>query len=302
MTKCPVHYRLLSILLLVLVLFAGCRPAKSSRPNILLIMTDQQPVSCVGAYGNSQIKTPYLDQLAEEGHLMRNFYIAAFPCSPSRASLLSGRYLHHHNVSTNNVRMDPSIPVMGQILGAAGYRTGYFGKAHLGGSMYVGRTGGDGIDYLHTPGETPDPVGDAIRDYWYHERIETDSGWSSQRHEGGPGEDQAQLGFDQWKGGWKHYKDWLIQHGQEAFARVAGNHDDFQSAPEGEHMFSQLGPEYHMAHFFTDQTEAFIQENSKKPLGSSLVLFWTSPPGSTTEAMGHSFFVGRNKSSSQFSR
>ena len=251
-----------------------CSSPENTSPNILLIMTDQQPVSCVGAYGHTGIKTPNLDLLAQTGHLFENFYIAAFPCSPSRASILSGRYLHHHNVFTNNVMFDADIPSLGQMLTEAGYRTGYFGKAHLGGSMYVGRTGGDGIDYMHEPGGALDPVGDAIGPYWHHQRIESDSGWIPQKVDDGPGEDQPQLGFTTWRGGWKHYKDWLLNSGQDSFAFWAGNHDDVQSAPEGSHMYSRLGEAFHMANYFTNETEKFIDANSDhKPWAAVLSYF-----------------------------
>lgn len=244
------------------------------KPNILVIMTDQQPVSCVGAYGNSIIRTPHLDMLADSGHLFENFYIAAFPCSPSRASLLTGRFLHHHNVFTNNVRLDPRIPTLGSILSSKGYLTGYFGKAHLGGSMYVGRTGGDGIDYLHEAGGPLDPVGDDIGPYWHYNRVQSDSGWIPQSADGGPGEDEAQVGFEVWQGGWKNYKNWLLKNGQDSFAYWAGNHDDLQSAPEGTHMYSRLGEEYHMANFFTSETEKFIRsDKSGKPWAAVLSYF-----------------------------
>lgn len=244
--------------LVLMIMMTACE-VRSRKPNVLIIMTDQQPVSCVGAYDNPSIRTPNLDLLAASGHLFENFYIAAFPCSPSRASLLTGRYLHHHNVSTNNIRLDHRIPTLGTILTSEGYRTGYFGKAHLGGSMYVGRTGGDGIDYMHEPGGVLDPVGADIGPYWHHQRVESDSGWMPQRTDGGPGEDESQLGFTEWHGGWKQYKNWLLENGQDSFAYLAGNHDDIQSAPEGEHMYSRLGEKFHMANFFTTQAEKFVR-------------------------------------------
>ena len=91
--------------------------------------------------------------------------------------MLTGRYLHNHNVFTNYVLLDPTIPSLGTILSQADYHTGYFGKAHLSGSMYAGRTGGDGTDYMHDTGPL-DPVGEAIKDYWHYQRVETDSGWT----------------------------------------------------------------------------------------------------------------------------
>ena len=80
------------------------------RPNVLLIMTDQQPVSTIGCYGNSVVKTPAQDRLAREGMRFDNFYIAAFPCTPSRATYLTGRYTHNHGVVANNVELDDALP------------------------------------------------------------------------------------------------------------------------------------------------------------------------------------------------
>jgi len=250
---------------------------EKTRPNVLLIMTDQHPTSCVGGYGNTKIRTPNLDDLAESGHLLQNFYIAAFACSPSRASFLSGRFLHNHNVFTNNVRMDTSIPTLGTILSNVNYRTGYFGKAHLGGYMYVGRRGGDGVDYMHGPTDAKDPVGDSIKGYWHYERKETAGGWMPHRLAGGPGEDTSQLGFETWIGGWRHYKDWLLEHGQNEFAATAGNHDALQSAPEGEHMYSLLGEDYHMATYFTDEVEQFINSSKDGSQPWAAVLSYFGP-------------------------
>ena len=115
------------------------------------------------------------------------------------ANLFCTGYHFESNVFTNNVKLDPKIPTLGSILSSEGYLTGYFGKAHLGGSMYVGRTGGDGIDYLHEAGGALDPVGDEIGPYWHYNRVQSDSGWIPQRADGGPGEDEAQLGFEVWQ-------------------------------------------------------------------------------------------------------
>ncbi len=248
----------------------------TANTNLLFIVTDQHPLSCVGAYGNSNIKTPYLDELAQEGFLLENYYIAAFACSPSRASLLTGRYLHNHNVYTNNVMLDPTLPTLGTLLSQAGFHTGYFGKAHLAGSMYVGRTDGDGIDYMHESGPQ-DPVGEEIKDYWHYQRVAGDSGWIAKKVPSGLGEDFPQLGFKDWAGGWRQYKDWLISHGQQEFARMAGNHDALQSAPEGQHMYSKLGEKYHMAAFFREQTQRFINEHQQNNQPWAAVISFFGP-------------------------
>ncbi|NND05862.1 MAG: sulfatase-like hydrolase/transferase [Saprospiraceae bacterium] len=267
---------LVLVSLVIAIMAIGCtEEQQAEKPNILLIITDQHPLSCVGAYGNPVIQTPNLDKLAASGHLLENFYIAAFACSPSRASILTGRYLHHHNVFSNNVLLDPSIPVMGNILKDEGYETGYFGKAHLSGNMYVGRSVYAGTDYMHPPGSPKDAIGDDIKDYWYFERRETAKGWIPEKLSGGLGEDSSQMGFDVWQGGWRQYKDWLIENGRTDFAYYAGNHDVIQSAEEGNHMYSLLGEDLHMATFFTDETTGFIRRNTEanKPWAAVLSYF-----------------------------
>ena len=114
----------------------------SAKPfNLLFIMTDQQPVNTLGCYGNTLNPTPNLDQLAKSGTRLNNFYIGAFPCSPSRASILTGCYPQKHGVFTNNLILEDSIPSLGFILRSAGYQTAYFGKSHLKGYMYRGEPG-----------------------------------------------------------------------------------------------------------------------------------------------------------------
>ncbi len=272
--RTPVSFLTLIIFAALISLYSCQKEKAINKTNLLFIVTDQHPLSCVGAYGNNIIKTPNIDELAEAGFLLQNYYIAAFACSPSRASLLTGRYLHNHNVFTNNVLLDPTIPSLGAILSQADYHTGYFGKAHLSGSMYVGRESGDGTDYMHDS-EPLDPVGDEIKDYWHYERIESDSGWVTHRVESGLGEDFPQLGFQEWAGGWRHYKDWLLNHGQREFAQMAGNHDALQSAPEGQHMYSKLGEQYHMATFFTEKTQDFVRkyQNNNQPWAAVLSFF-----------------------------
>src|SRR6186997_2609325 len=81
------------IAILVTVLWAAVQAAaaQTSRPNILLIVTDDVGYGDIGSYGAPDVKTPNLDRLAREGTRFSDFY-AAPTCSPTRASLISGRY------------------------------------------------------------------------------------------------------------------------------------------------------------------------------------------------------------------
>jgi len=106
---------------------------QASRPNILWIMTDQQQQHAVGAYGNPIIRNPNLDGLARNGMRFNNACIAGYPCSPSRASLLTGLYPHTHGVIINDLNLDPKLPTIASELTKAGYDTCWMGKWHVAG-------------------------------------------------------------------------------------------------------------------------------------------------------------------------
>ncbi len=107
-------------------------------------MTDQHRWDAMGAYGNAAIRTPHLDRLAGEGVRFERYYVAAFPCSPSRASIVTGLHPQSHGVLINNIKLDESLPTFGTELAAAGYHTTWMGKWHLGGPKALARDG-DGV-------------------------------------------------------------------------------------------------------------------------------------------------------------
>ena len=104
------------------------------RPNVLLIVTDDQGYGDLGFHGNTQIKTPRLDRLARESTRFRSFYVSPV-CSPTRASLMTSRYNYRTGVvDTFRGRsiLRAEEVTLAEMLAAAGYRTGIFGKWHLG--------------------------------------------------------------------------------------------------------------------------------------------------------------------------
>ena len=109
------------------------RPQGLRRPNVLYIMTDQQRLDAMRAYGNPHIHTPNLDRLAAGGVRFDQYYVAAFPCSPSRASILTGLHPQTHGVVTNGVKLDEELPTFATELAAQGYHTSWMGKWHIGG-------------------------------------------------------------------------------------------------------------------------------------------------------------------------
>ncbi|HIF31544.1 MAG TPA: DUF4976 domain-containing protein [Planctomycetaceae bacterium] len=104
--------------------------ADSTRPNILLIMTDQHRWDCTGANGNRLIKTPHLDRLAASGANFTHFFVQAPVCVPSRASFFTGRYPHSHRNRVNYTPLDRREVLMQNRLRDAGYTTASVGKLH----------------------------------------------------------------------------------------------------------------------------------------------------------------------------
>ena len=102
-----------------------------TRPNVLLICTDQQRYSALGAQGNTEIDTPNLDRLAARGTLFDRCYVQCTVCAPSRASLMSGQYVHSHGLHANGVAIPEHVRLLPQALHEAGYDTGLVGKWHL---------------------------------------------------------------------------------------------------------------------------------------------------------------------------
>jgi arylsulfatase A-like enzyme len=103
------------------------------RPNVVLVMADDQGWGDTGYNGHPELKTPQLDALAAAGLRLNRFYTAHYNCSPTRASVMTGR--HPHRMGT----FSPGSPIRAQeltlakVLQSAGYATGHFGKWHLNG-------------------------------------------------------------------------------------------------------------------------------------------------------------------------
>lgn len=100
------------------------------RPNILLITSDQQHYSMLGAV-NNKLKTPNLDKLAEEGTLFERAYCSNPTCTPSRSSILTGMYPSEHGAWSLGTKLPESTPTISQYLQDNGYETALIGKAHF---------------------------------------------------------------------------------------------------------------------------------------------------------------------------
>ncbi len=101
------------------------------RPNIILLMTDQQRPDSLGCYGSKEAITPNLDWLAENGVVFDNCYVANPVCCPSRYSICTGRYPHNHGVTANWRAPHSWETSFGHVLSRDGYNTGAIGKMHF---------------------------------------------------------------------------------------------------------------------------------------------------------------------------
>ncbi|MDP1587491.1 MAG: sulfatase [Prosthecobacter sp.] len=138
-------------LLILLSVFAIPHSSFSAQPNLILILADDLGYADLGCYGNTFNETPNIDQLAHEGMRFTQFY-AGPVCSPTRCNLQSGQdqarvgitqHIPGHKRPFAKLS-DPAVPLQlplevetfAESLGKAGYRTGYFGKWHLGGAGF----------------------------------------------------------------------------------------------------------------------------------------------------------------------
>ncbi len=109
------------------------------QPNILFICTDQQRFDALGCYGNPIVQTPTIDQLAADGVLFEQCYVQSPVCAPSRASLVTGQYVHNHGLWANGVSLPNHAWNFSTDLAESGYTCGMIGKMHLA-AAFEGRT------------------------------------------------------------------------------------------------------------------------------------------------------------------
>lgn len=152
-----------------------------TRPNIILILTDDMGFGDVGCYGGKFAPTPNLDRMASEGTRFTQYYSASPICSPSRTGILTGMYPARWRITSylqtrkGNAAceqadfLEPAAPSLARTLKAAGYATGHFGKWHMGGDRDVTNAPpfrAYGFDEHASTYESPEPHPDITATNW----------------------------------------------------------------------------------------------------------------------------------------
>lgn len=116
--------------------------AEGRKPNFVVIFTDDQGYGDLSCFGGKHVSTPRIDQMAAEGSRLTSFYVAAPVCTPSRAALMTGCYPKRIDMATGShfgvllagdrKGLNPDEITIAEVLKTAGYKTGMFGKWHLG--------------------------------------------------------------------------------------------------------------------------------------------------------------------------
>ncbi len=114
--------------------FLGEIRATERPPNIVLVLSDDHRYDFMGCVEGAPafLETPNMDRMAREGAHLQNAFVSTSLCSPSRASILTGKYMHHHGVVDNQRRVPEGTVFFPRYLQQAGYETAFVGKWHMG--------------------------------------------------------------------------------------------------------------------------------------------------------------------------
>lgn len=176
--RLPTTAKTMHILLLSLLSFEALPMASQAadKPNVVIVITDDQGYGDLACHGNPVLKTPYIDALYDQSIRLVDYHVAP-TCSPTRCAFLTGHWTNRtgvwHTIMGRSMLRENEV-TMGQVFKDAGYATGMFGKWHLGdnypyrpedrGYTEVMRHGGGGV------GQTPDYWDNAYFDgsYWHN--------------------------------------------------------------------------------------------------------------------------------------
>jgi N-acetylglucosamine-6-sulfatase len=122
---------------------AAAQP-KPKRRNVIFILSDDHRYDAMGFLkGQPFLETPHLDSLARDGAHLKNAFVTTALCSPSRATILTGKYAHKHKIVDNNTAIPAGTTYFSSYLQKAGYKTAFIGKWHMGGESDAPQPGFD---------------------------------------------------------------------------------------------------------------------------------------------------------------
>ena len=186
-------FLILNVLFFCALFGCGNQNKKAGKPNIILFLIDDLGYGDLGCYGNSKVSTPNIDQLASEGIKFTDFHSNGPKCTPTRAALLTGMYQNRFGEKfegplSGKTQYDEGLPLeaitIPEMLKKSGYKTGMFGKWHLGYKEpylptnqgfdeFVGLAAGDGDHHSHI-----DRWG--REDWWQGNQLNMEEGYSAE--------------------------------------------------------------------------------------------------------------------------
>ncbi|MGH1506118.1 MAG: sulfatase family protein [Acidimicrobiales bacterium] len=226
------------------------------RPNILVVITDQQRADHAGFAGNDVVRTPHLDALAARGTVFDNAWVANPVCMPNRSTLMTGRMPTAHGVVFNDRSLEWGANTFVRAFRSAGWRTALIGKSHLQHGM--------SRNAVFPVGEHPAAT-DAWPDGWdnvedaerYHADLPPDP-------DDFYGFDRIELSIDHGAVISGHHLQWALDKGGRFEDLVVPYSPESPAARRSEHYWQVFqpayGPELHSTTFVTERTIDFIEE------------------------------------------
>jgi arylsulfatase len=211
--------------------------ADARRPNVLMILTDQQRWDGLGASGNRAIRTPNMDRLAAEGVRCSDYFVSYPFCMPSRSSYLTGRYPHAHGCWDNGVVLPPDTVTLGDRFAERGYHTGLIGKGHLSTHQSAGTA--DSYSAMDQPGFAE----------WHGPYYGFQEVWLTAGHNRPTG----------------HYGLWLREHHPDSLALFEPEAATRPSTGAPMSWKSALPAEHHASTWIGDRTIDFLNQHHEQP-------------------------------------
>lgn len=236
------------------------------QPNILFIHTDQQRTDTMGCYGNELIKTPNIDEFAKSAVTFTNAHCSHPLCSPSRATWITGEYIHSHGLWRNGTALDPNRENVVKSLAENGYGTCVVGKAHL-----VPYNADQKIfaESMHLDNMVCNPTPEECWDYWKNNKFE--NGYY------GYNDVRLALGHGDYGMSGGHYGLWVHENHPDKlplFKRENGKSEDTSF----DAWKSKVPLEVHSTTWITDQVDEYISSHKDSPWFLSIGFQEPHPP------------------------